>query len=321
MPTSGTQEFTKNTTSLIEDAYDTLGIFDEGESITSSQRTKATRKLNYMIQAWQADGVHLWKYREATLFLEKDTQSYLLGNSQGNATENFVETTINTDAILGASTIDLVDSTGILDGYYIGIHLDDGTAQWTTVNGNPIGNTVTLTDVLNDSVSSNNEVKSYETKITKPVKILQSRYVSGTNSEIECFEYNRSDYFRLSDKSTTGATTQFYYNPLIKETKLYVWPVADKTFRLFKFTYYPEFDIFNEALDTPDFPSEWYECIVYNLAEKIAPSVGMSEQTSTYQTISRKAREFYDKLSGFDSDDGIIRIMNHDNTGISLNVY
>lgn len=317
--TSGSITYTQNTTSLIEDAFDELGILAEGESLTSSQKSKAKRTANAMIQGWIADGVHLWKYREATLFLEKDTQNYLLGNSLGNATEEFAETTTSAAAVTGANTIVVASATGIVAGYFIGIELDDGTAQWTTVVS-VLGTTVTLTDVLTDDVASGNQVKSYETKIDKPVKILQARYVASTTSEIECIEYNREEYFRLSNKATSGATTQFYYNPLIKDTKFYVWPVADETFRLIKFTYTPDFDIFNEATDEPDIPTEWYECLYMNLAERLGPSYGIAEDTAVYQTISRRAREMLNKLNGFDSDDGILRIMNSDNNGIVLDV-
>jgi hypothetical protein len=320
MALSGSITFTKNTTLLIQDAFDRLGILAEGESLTNPQNEKAKRILNSMIQGWQADGVHLWKYREATLFLEKNTQSYLLGNSQGNATESYIETTLSVSALAGAGTITVASATGIADGYFIGIELDDGTAQWTTVNGTPVGNVITLTNVLTGNASSSVQVKSFQTKITKPVKILQARYAESTTNEIECTEFkNRDEYFRLSNKTTTGATTQYYYNPLLKDTKLYVWPVADETFRKLKFTYYPEFNIFDEALDEPDFPSEWYECLIYNLAERLATSYGISEQSSTYQTIARRAEQFYNKLSGFDNGGDILRIINTDS--VSFNVY
>jgi hypothetical protein len=314
MALSGSITYTKNTTLVIEDAFDTLGLLGEGESLTSSQLSKAKRKLNAMIQGWEADGIHLWKYKEATLFLEKGVQSYLLGNSQGNATEEFAETTTSATSILGANTVEVTSATGIVAGYFIGIELDDGTAQWTTVVS-VVSTTVTLTDVLTDSVASGNQIKSYQTKITKPVKISQCRYIADTTNEIECIEYRgRTEYFAQSNKSATGSSTNYYYNPLRLDTRLYVWPTADKTFRLLKFTYYPNFDIFNSALDDPDIPNEWYECLVYNLAERLAPTYGISESSSTYQTITRRATEMYNKLSRFDSDNGILRIMNSDNS-------
>jgi hypothetical protein len=43
--------------------------------------------------------------------------------------------------------------TGVATTYNIGVQLDDGTFQWTTVNGAPSGSTVTLTAVLTDSAA------------------------------------------------------------------------------------------------------------------------------------------------------------------------
>jgi hypothetical protein len=43
--------------------------------------------------------------------------------------------------------------TGVATTYNIGVQLDDGTFQWTTVNGAPSGFTVTLTAVLTDSAA------------------------------------------------------------------------------------------------------------------------------------------------------------------------
>ena len=320
MALSGTKEYKKNTTTLVEDSFHKLGILSEGESITAFQRKKAERSLNMMIQGWEADGVHLWKYGEAILFLEKSVQSYDLGNDIGNATEDTpAETTLSADAVLGASSIDVVSASGILDGDNIGIELDDGTAQWTTVNGTPIGTNVVLTDVLTGASSSGNQVKAYTNKITKPVKISQIRFVSSETNEIECREYSRTDYFRLANKTSQGNSTQYYYNPQRKSTKLYVWPTASETFKKLKINYYGEFDIFNAPENEPDFPNEWYETLVYNLAERIAPSYGFNEDHGTYKTIARKANELYEKLKAFDTEDTSVRILSTDTTGI-LNV-
>ena len=124
MTTSGVQNFSQTTIELVDDAFDELRILSEGRSISANQRNKAVRKLNTMIQTWQTQAkINAWKNREATLFLERGVQSYLLGNNQANATESFVKTTVSVAASSGASTITVDDDTGILDGDFIGIVL------------------------------------------------------------------------------------------------------------------------------------------------------------------------------------------------------
>jgi len=293
----------------------------EGESLTEYRHTKAVRLLNGMIQSWVTEGVHLWKYKEATLFLEKDVKSYDLGNSVGNATESYVETTLSADSASGTNTVVVTSSDGMSSGDFIGIELDDGSAQWTTINGAPVGTTVTLTDNLTGDASSGVQVKAYTTKITKPSQITQARFEDSSTNEIECIKYNRTDYFKLSNKSTTGASTQIYFNPLNEVTRIYVWPVSDTTFKKLNFTYYPDFEIFVSALNEPDFPKEWYRCLVWNLAEELAVTEGYGDSNPIYAAIQRKAQELFSKMHAYDAEFGILSISAEDTTGQVSNVY
>ena len=300
MTTSGIQNFSQTTIELVDDAFDELGLLSEGRSISANQRTKAIRKLNAMIQTWQSEwNINVWKNREATLFLEKGKQSYLLGNNQANATENFVKTTISVAATSGASTITVADDTDILNGDFIGIVLTDGSAQFTTVNGAPAANVVTLADVLTDDVDSGADVVAFTTKITKPLRItqMQQSALADNSTDIYAIEYNRDEYFRLASKSTEGSALQFYYNVNIDDTKLFAWPTAATTFDIMKFTYQPQFDIFKNNIDTPDFPPEWYETLKYNLAKRLGTSFGFTtKQPSPYTDVVEMADNLYRKL-------------------------
>jgi len=300
MTTSGIQNFTQTTITLVDDAFDKIGLLSEGRSISANQRNKAVRQANAMIQTWQSEwNINIWKNREATLFLEKGVESYLLGNNQANATESFVKTTTSVAASSGASTITVVSDTGILSGDFIGIVLTDGSAQFTTVNGAPVANVVTLTDVLTDDVDSGADVVAFTTKITKPLRITQMQQsgLADDSTDIYAIEYNRDEYFRLASKSTEGSALQFYYNVNIADTKLFVWPTAATTFDIMKFTFQPQFDIFVNNADTPDFSPEWYETLVYNLSKVIGTSYGFTaSQPSPYKDVVERADFLYRKL-------------------------
>lgn len=297
MTTSGVQNFSQTTIELVEDAFDELGMLSEGRSMSSEQFNKGVRRLNSMIQTWEADwNINVWKNREATLFLEKGVESYLLGNGQANATESFVKTTTSAAESSGASTITVTDDTDILSGDFIGIVLTDGSAQFTTVNGSPVANVVTLTDVLTNNVDSGADVVAFTTKITKPLRLTQVQQsgLADTSTDIYAIEYNRDEYFRLATKSTEGSALQFYYNVNIDDTKLFVWPTAATTFDIMKFTYQPQFDIFESNLNTPDFPPEWYETLYMNLAKALGRSYGFTtSQSSPYKDTVDIADELY----------------------------
>lgn len=300
MATSGIQNFSQTTIKLVEDALDKIGILSEGRSISANELNKVVRQLNSMIQTWEAEwNINVWKNREATLFLEKGKQSYQLGNNQANATESFVDTTLSAAALSGASTITVTDATGITNGFFIGIVLADGTAQFTTVNGAPAGNVVTLTDVLTGAASSGALVVSFQTKITKPLRLtqMQQSTLGAEAIDIYAIEYNRDEYFRLASKTTEGSALQFYYNVNISDTTLFVWPTAATSFDILKFTYQPQFDIFVGNNDDVDFPAEWYETLVYNLAKRLGPSYGFTvHKPSPYKDVSDEADRLYRKL-------------------------
>lgn len=304
MATSGVQSFSQTTIELIEDAFDKIGLLSEGRSLTSSMRKKALRQLNSMIQTWQSQwNINIWKNREATLFLERGVEKYQLGNSQANATESFVSTTLAAAASSGASTITVADDSGIISGDFIGITLTDGSAQFTTVNGAPVANVITLADVLTDDVVSGDNVVAFTTKITKPLRLTQmqqSGLSTGAGSDpidIYAIEYNRDEYFRLASKTTEGSALQFYYNVNIDDTTLYVWPTAATTFDILKFTYQPQFDLFVNNGDTPDFTPEWYETLVYNLAKRMGTSYGFTTSNpSPYKDVVEMADSLYRTL-------------------------
>ena len=73
------------------------------------------------------------------------------------------QTMLGTTAIKVAAskddlTIDVNSISGLADDDSIGITLDDGTLQWTTVNGTPAGDTVTLAEALPDDAAIGNVV-------------------------------------------------------------------------------------------------------------------------------------------------------------------
>jgi hypothetical protein len=67
-------------------------------------------------------------------------------------------TTLSSGASATDTTIDVTSATGVTSGDIIGILLDDGSTQWTTVNGAPSGTTITITDALTGNTASGNSV-------------------------------------------------------------------------------------------------------------------------------------------------------------------
>ncbi len=303
MATSGVKNISLDTTSLIETMYKRLGILGEGRSLSSQQFEDAKFELNLILKNWQSeDGINVWKNRTATLFLEQGIISYELGNDQANATEDFAETTISIAGNAGGFTITVDSDDDILDGDFIGIELSDGSAQWTTVNGSPVNDVVTLTDALLLDIDVDAQVIAYTDKITRPLRLSQVLYkVDGDDeSETPCDEFTRDEYYSTPNKTNQGSSLQYYPNLNIDTMTIKVWSAPDATFRRYFFTYQPSFDLFVENDDEPDFIEEAYNALIYNLAVVMGINNGYNEQTSPrFKEIKNQATERYQKLASY----------------------
>lgn len=69
-----------------------------------------------------------------------------------------LDTDLSASASGGASTVTLTSVTGLQSLDIIGITLDTGQAHWTTVNGAPVGNVVTLTVAMPSASASGSRV-------------------------------------------------------------------------------------------------------------------------------------------------------------------
>lgn len=108
----------------------------------------------------------------------------------------------------------------------------------------------------------------------RPLRISSAR-LSVSNIETPLQEMSRQEYFDLPLKTSAGRPCGFYYDPQMSLGKIYLWPtVATGTTATLKFTYQRTIEDFDAAGDEPDFPQEWFECLAYNLAGRLAPKFG-----------------------------------------------
>jgi hypothetical protein len=294
MSTSGTTSFSRNRDQLIESALRKINAFESGETPDSDSISDASDALNAMLKHWQASGIHIWRTTEAILFPQLSQVRYVLGASTDHATESYVETALTSAAALGASTVVLDSVTGVATTYKIGVQLDDGTIQWTTVNGAPSGSTVTLTAVLTDSAALGNRVLVYQTDLTRPLKVLDARrYNFDSAIDTPLGEMDRIEYQEMPNKTATGAVNGFYYDRRGGANTtgyLYLWPSPATVDEAIKLTIARPIEIFSVAGNDADFPDEWTQAIVWNLADQLADDYEVPEPKRT--RIERRAAQY-----------------------------
>ena len=277
MATSGSYDFALDRDGLVGEAYRYVGATAIGETPTDDELTDGGRVLNLMLKGWQTRGIALWLNQKVTLFPDYNTEIFSLGSTGGNAcaTSDAVKTEIKTAGEEDDSTIEVDSITGMASGDYIGIELDDGTLQWTTINGAPSGNTVTLTTALTDDCAVDNHVYSYTTKIQRPLEIIEARREDATGNEVPLLQYSRNEYMDLADKSNSGTITQFYYDPQLDNGLFHVWPTSGDVQNIIRMTIKKPIMDFDASADNGEFPPEWADAVVLNLAVRISIKMGM----------------------------------------------
>src|SRR6056297_1794938 len=135
MATSGVTSLAYTVNEIIDESLDVLGVAADGETLSGEDFSRAKRSINMLLRQWQSQGMHLWTLKEGYLFPTRGGQSFDL--SSARAVNSYTRTKTSAASVSGASTITVSSDDDISDGDVIGVQLDGGTMQWTTVNGAP----------------------------------------------------------------------------------------------------------------------------------------------------------------------------------------
>ena len=279
MGTSGSVDYSVTRNNIIYEALELIGAYAPGETPSNEDINSCARTLEMMIKTWQAEGVALWKNKEHILFQTYEGYEYDLGPSGDHAclVSDYVKTEISTAAASGATSI-IVDSiTGIADGDYIGIELDDKSLQWSTVNGDPAGSTVELDDALTDTVAVDNHVYAYTTIANRPLDIIEARIRYPNETEVPLEIISLTDYTSLSSKTSTGIANQLLFEPQTTNARIRIWPACSDVQYVIPFTGRMPLEDFDAATNNPDFPQEWFLALAYNLSVNVAPKFGAKD--------------------------------------------
>lgn len=310
--TSGNVGFNPTALQIITEALALIRIGVDEEPLTASQSQDALRTLNLMVKAWQADGLHLWTKTEGVIFLQYGVPQYKLGgtnNTRSCLYDDLVSTALAADAMAGATSIVVDDASGIANGDQIAVEIGGNLLQWTTVNGVPSGQIVTLTAPLSETVLTDGAVFAYTTKLDRPTRLLQARRRLFTPNmqdyqDIWLTIQERPDYYNQPTKLQPGTETMIYYDPQLATGLMQLWQSPSDETDLVLFTFERPLQDFTALPQTADFPQEWLETLAWNLAYRLSPkySFPMDERTQ----LGSVAEAMKQKLLGFDREYGSV---------------
>lgn len=148
-----------------------------------------------------------------------------------------------------------------------------------------------------------------------PLKILQAWTVPIVGGGIQELWPNAIDVFnRLPTTPTTGIPSQYNYQPFINYGVLRIWPapnsstVSDRSLHI---SYLAPFEGFTSASNTPYFPREWNNALIYGLANLMAPEYGLPIPDKAY--FSKEAKLHLDIALDFGLENASLTFSPYEN--------
>lgn len=303
MASSGVATFNPTLSAIIAKAFRKMRVIRDDETPDADMRASALVSLNEMVHDWQALGIHVWTQEESILFPQPGTARYTLGTG---ATDNFTDafdyasTTTSAAAAAAATAVVATSVTDMAVNDKIGIELDSGTVQWTTISSFA-GSTVNLGAALTGAVASGNRIFAYTTRIIRPLKIsrvARKDLTSGYETPLKL--WSRQEYMDQPNKSATGAINAVFYAPKIPLGEFFVWPSPLNADTAIRFTWHrPIFD-FAANNDTADFPQEWAAAMTWGLANELSSEY--SVPAKTLAVIVQNAQAKMQRLMSWDRE-------------------
>lgn len=307
MTTSGSVDFSLVQTEIIHDAMTIAGVLAAGESAAGEDYEHVQRLLNALVknlfgprETIQSRGLKLWARKRGTVFLQDSQSKYSLGASGDHASVSCVNTTLSAAEAAGQTSLSVTSITGISDGDYIGIVLDNNTVHWSTVNGTPSAGVVAIDDALASAAASGNRVYTYTTIIQRPVEILSVLLRDDDGNDTPLERINLGQYEDISKKTSEVDPTRYYPEAQVDSFDIYLDGYPKDTSKTLEIVFLRPFEDFDTTTDTPDYPQEWYEPLLYNLAVRVCVAFARpvpQELASLAASSLQQANSFYPETS------------------------
>lgn len=283
MPSSGSYDFSVSRDDLIKDALLEIGVLESGEAPTAEETTDCARRLNMMVKAWMVKGRHLWCVQDAVLFQVLGQQSYLLGDAVGDANwcdpDDYVQTTLSAAEASGQTTLSVTSVADMVADDKIGIVLEDGSIQWTTIDSVGVGSVV-VDDALTGDAAEGAVVFVYTSRLVRPLRVLPGtiyrRDINSNDTPIELV--GKTEYDQLTAKTQRGKTIKVAYQPMLNSGRLWTWSTADLSTDTIRLSVERPIQDFDLTLDNPDFPIEASRALYMNLAADVCGMFGASDE-------------------------------------------
>lgn len=292
MATSGTYNYSRTAGQLIQAAYEDLGVITPGATVSAGDSAMALDRLNMLVKQWQgnsdlAPGLKIHTRQRITLFLEKGRQSYLVGpaSSDARSSTQYGRTTLSAAEAASQTTLSITSNTDtttypgttvtMTAGDIVGIELNDGTIQWTTISGTPT-TTMDVSVALTGPAAAGNYVYWFTSRAQR-FPLIESAVLRDENlndSWISVYTDVREYEIGVADKYADGQPTAILVEPLRIATRVTCdSQPTNITSQIVMTVLYPA-ENYDATTDDIAFPQEWFAAISWELAFRLSPSSG-----------------------------------------------
>jgi len=140
----------------------------------------------------------------------------------------------------------------------------------------------------------------------KPMRVEAARRkTTASGYETPMTEWSRREYLDQSNKASPASTpVNFYYDPQRDTGTLYVWPApqtAVAAANTIEADVLRPMFLMDSSADTLDFPAEWQETVVMNLAQRLKLKYPVNDPVTNAQ-IDAQAATLFAVLKAWDNE-------------------
>ncbi len=183
----------------------------------------------------------------------------------------------------------------------IGILLDSGTIQWTTISSVTDSDTLVIpASGLTSAAAAGNRIFAYTTKLMRPLYIESAVLRDTDGNDSEMFPMLVDYYESLPAKSTDSDPGFYLYeNSLTNGTLFLDYEPSDMT-KVIRITFMAPAENYDAVAIDIAYPQEWLAAVSIGLAKRVAPKFKVAwsnELESNYTEALRIARTSYAETS------------------------
>lgn len=289
MATSGTYTYTATAATIIQAAFEDLGVVTAGTAASSTLQAAALVRLNYLAKQFQgnadmAQGLKVHTRQRIFLFLAKGQRQYLVGPASGDAraTTQYGRTTIRAAEAAGQTVLDITATTDtttfpgttvtMTASDFIGVVQNDGTIFWDTIASTGAGPTVTMNNPTTVAAAAGNYVYWFTSRAQRFPLLEFSTLRNSDGIDMDLDVYTEvAEYAALPDKNGTGDPICILCEPLRLNTRIITdYLPQDVTKQIVLTVLYPA-ENYDATSNDIAFPQEWFAALEWELAFRLVP--------------------------------------------------